>query len=58
VRGEAVHRQAQQDTAGRKRGPGGTVQHPVIGLEMRMLIQAHDTQHGSHGAFADGKDGT
>ena len=57
LRGEGAHQQLQQDPAGRQARPYGAVQYPVVVLEVPLLAQAHDAQHGGHRAFAGRKDG-
>ena len=42
--------------AERPAGPGGTVQHAVVVLEMRLVAEAEDTQGSGDGARTRGQD--
>jgi hypothetical protein len=49
--------QAQEDATERAAGPGGTVEHTMIILELRLVVQAQDAQSAGDGADAWCEDG-
>ena len=55
--GKGAHQQLQQNPAGCQTRPYGAIEYPVVGLEVPLLAQAHDAQHGGHRAFAGSEDG-
>jgi len=53
---ERLHQQLQQCSAQRPTRPHRAVEHPVVGLELALLTQAHDAQHRGHGPATRGQD--
>src|SRR6185436_386795 len=57
-RQEGPHEQAQQDTTERVAGPFGSIEHPMIVLELGVLAQAQHAQGCRDRAFAGCENGT
>ena len=55
---EGFHQQLQQDAAGFLARPYGTAEHPVVAMELLLLVQAHRFQGRTHRPFARSEDRT